>query len=53
MIEGLAHIGVAVKDIDEGIELLTSKTATEINKLADKRLKEMADVMREYRTSPK
>ncbi|MFX1475041.1 MAG: Lon protease family protein [Promethearchaeota archaeon] len=40
----------AVETIDEGIELLTGKPASEINKLADKRLKEMADVMRDYGT---
>ena len=49
---GKFHI-YTVETIDEGIELLTGKPATEINKLADKRLKEMADVMREYSTSPK
>ncbi len=49
---GKFHI-FAVETIDEGIALLTGKPASEINELADKRLKEMANVMREYSTSPK
>ncbi len=49
---GKFHI-FAVDTIDEGIELLTGRPASEINKLADKRLQEMANVMREFSTPPK
>jgi predicted ATP-dependent protease len=48
---GKFHI-YAVETIDEGIELLTGKPASEINALADKRLQEMANTMREYSLPP-
>ncbi len=48
---GKFHI-FTVESIDEGIALLTGMSASKINALADKRLQEMANTMRDYSIPP-